>query len=110
MGPSDGVGRSDQFVSNGILKAILEGLYDEDCHLSRLRGCYHVLQFIWRDVRSSWHSQICLPRVHDETMFFSATITHLDCDLDQEGIKRYLMFPEPSDINIKMMPFLGKLL
>ena len=95
------------FVSNKILKVILEGLYDEDCPLSRLRGCYHVLKFIWCDVRDFWKSKVCLRLTDDDRMIFSSAIEHLDYKLDPESIKQYLKFPEPNDINIKMMPFLG---
>lgn len=107
---------SDCFVSNKILKVILEGLYDEDCPLSKLRGCYHVLKFIWSDVRDYWKAKVCLPwedeeRRKDKGYLFCSAIIHLDYDLDPEGIKNYLKFPEPTGINIKMMPFLvGKTL
>ena len=97
---------SDCFVSNAILKVILEGLYDEDCPLSRLRGCYHVLKFIWSDVRDYWKVKVCLKT--KERPIFCLNIRHLDYHLDPEGIKTYLKFPAPTGINIKMMPFLGK--
>ena len=106
---------SDSFVSNKILKVILEGLYDEHCPLSKLRGCYHVLKFIWSDVRDYWKAKVCLPMSdyddlpeYEERYLFCSAIRHLDYDLDPEGIKNYLKFPKPSGINIKMMPFLGK--
>ena len=114
----------DAFVSNKILKVILEGLYEENCPLSKLRGCYHVLKFIWSDVRDYWKSKVCLkmqtsfdhlglrpefplPPPSDRITFCKA-ISHLDNNLDPEGIKNYLKFPESTGINIKMMPFLGK--
>ena len=107
----------DAFVSNKILKVILEGLYEENCPLSKLRGCYHVLKFIWSDVRNFWKSKVRL-NIRDpsddileilgpRTSFCNA-ISHLDYNLDPEGIKKYLKFPESNGINIKMMPFLGK--
>ena len=99
---------SNSFVSNKILKVILEGLYDEDCPLSKLRGCYHVLKFIWSDVRDYWKAKVCLPGEDLERPVFCSAIRHLDYDLDPEGIKNYLKFPEPNGINIKMMPFLGE--
>ena len=37
--------------TNLILKTFLEGLYDEDCVLSKLRGCLHILKQIWNNVR-----------------------------------------------------------
>ena len=35
-----------------VLKVILDGLYDEESHLSRRRGMYHILKFIWKNVRN----------------------------------------------------------
>ena len=34
-----------------ILKIFLEGLYDEGSNLAKLRGCQHVIQLIWTEVR-----------------------------------------------------------
>ena len=48
-------------IDNPILKVLLEGVYDADCVLSKLRGCPHLLKDIWRDVRRSCLSQISLP-------------------------------------------------
>ena len=111
-----GQNMSDSFVSNKILKVILEGLYDEDCPLSKLRGFYHLLKFIWSDVRDYWKAKVILPGGNldydlpedEERFLFCSAIRHLDYDLDPEGIKSYLRFPKPSGINIKMMPFLGE--
>ena len=100
---------SEVFVGD-ILKVILDGLYDEDCPLSKLRGCPHVMKFIWKDVRDYWKSKVFLPDMKKDVhrfRFFSA-IKHTDFDLDPEGIEWYLKFPEPSGININMMPFLGR--
>ena len=33
-----------------LLKVFLEGLYDDECHLSKLRGLYFILKAIWTDV------------------------------------------------------------
>lgn len=108
------------FVSNKILKVILEGLYEENCPLSKLRGCYHVLKFIWSDVRDYWKSKVFLkmqpsfdrlglqPIPQSDRITFCKAISHLDYNLDPEGMENYLKFPESSGINIKMMPFLGK--
>ena len=41
-----------------ILKLVLEGLYDEESNLSKLRGCQPVLQKIWRDVREYYKPAI----------------------------------------------------
>ena len=47
--------------SNVILKVLLDGLYDEECPLSRLRGCHHILRAIWAEVRRYWVAAIQLP-------------------------------------------------
>ena len=41
-----------------ILKLVLEGLYDEESNLSKLRGCQPVLQKIWREVREYYKPAI----------------------------------------------------
>ena len=48
-------------IKNPLLKAVLEGVYDADCVLSKLRGCPHLLKVIWRDVRSHGLAQIRTP-------------------------------------------------
>ena len=34
-----------------LLKIFLEGIYDEGSNLAKLRGCQHVIQLIWTEVR-----------------------------------------------------------
>ena len=41
-----------------ILKVILEGLYDEESNLSKLRGCEHIIKAIWRDVKNYYQSAV----------------------------------------------------
>ena len=36
-----------------VSKVLLDGLYDPESNLSRLRGCQHVMRLIWEEVRSS---------------------------------------------------------
>ena len=49
---------------NLILKAVLDGLYDEESPLSNLRGLYHILKYIWTDVRNYWKSHIGVFEYH----------------------------------------------
>ena len=46
---------------NLVLKAILDGLYDEESQLSNLRGLHHILKYIWTDLRNYWQSHITHP-------------------------------------------------
>ena len=48
-------------ILNPVLKVYLEGLYDENCNLSKLRGCPHLVARIWTEVRNFWKSRIILP-------------------------------------------------
>ena len=41
-----------------ILKVLFDGLYDEDSNLSKLRGCEHVIQAIWREVKKYYQSAV----------------------------------------------------
>ena len=47
--------------TNLLVKVLLEGVYDEGCVLAKLKGCPHILDIIWRDVRRYWLAQIQLP-------------------------------------------------
>ena len=48
-------------IDNPILKALLCGVYDSECVLSKLRGCPHLLKKIWREVKCYYLAQITLP-------------------------------------------------
>ena len=51
-----------RLVSNPALKIFLEGLYDQDCNLSKLRGCPYLVMRIWKEVRNFWREKIILKR------------------------------------------------
>ena len=72
-----------------ILKIFLEGLYDEESNLSKLRGWQHIIKAIWTEVRDYYQSAVteCLPGS-----------IHLE-----QGPR----FPPPSGIKINMMPFIS---
>eukprot|EP00092_Neocalanus_flemingeri_P051338 GFUD01059675.1.p1 GENE.GFUD01059675.1~~GFUD01059675.1.p1 ORF type:complete len:381 (+),score=98.56 GFUD01059675.1:41-1183(+) len=103
-------------TQNPISKVLLEGLYDQECPLSRLRGCPHLLRVIWEDIREYWRGMIELPcEVQAEnkywcnvevdhsaqSSFYLTPISSVSWDSDT-----LYSFPTPSDININMMPFI----
>ena len=116
---------------NKLQKTLLEGVYDgPQCPLSTLRGCPHILKTIWRDVETFWRKAIILPfeRVEDVEDDFNTVVGYQGvrhrrvspyvCPKeDQDSFHSWLYFtnihhqsdfsfPEPSDIQINMMPFL----
>ena len=114
-------------VPNPILKIFLEGLYDEICNLSKLRGCPYIVMRIWKEVRDFWKEKIILPPLEDKESLKKNGIRYQReifklCD---ESFKsetyfaplrlgmgyyahngRNYSFPTPTDININMMPFI----
>ena len=104
---------------NPVLKILLTGVYDPGSPLSNLRGCPHIVRAIWNEVKAYWESLIqfpndqedsdvdyrCIVDLYDGYSVVSKTfftpIYGLD-DLDAIQIS----FPEPSGININMMPFI----
>ena len=78
-----------------ILKVILEGLYDEESTLSRLRGCHHVIKAIWTYVQDCYESAISWP-------------LNSKCNDGLIGSSQFFKFPLPVGIgiNINMMPFI----
>ena len=142
---SDTNSENTRLVSNPVLKIFLEGLYDKDCHLSKLRGCPYIVMRIWKEVRNFWGGKITLPPINDEDSFKKSGIRYDDqiVNLCKESFKsqtyfapvhdmskvgyymevslktyrdhhgyyahtaRKYSFPEPTDININMMPFIA---
>jgi len=118
-----------------IQKTILAGVYDDDCHLSKLKGCPHILKTIWTEVDKFWRTAIILPYQQspdeendDNTVngwlvgwsvdrirryFVSPYVCRKE---DQDSFHSWLyfahirhgldLFPEPTDIKINMMPFI----
>ena len=115
-----------RLVSNPVLKIFLEGLYDENCNLSKLRGCPYIVMRIWREVRNFWSEKITLPPIKDEDFIKSGSgirYQHEVLDVCKESFKsetyfaplclgmgydegEKYSFPAPTDININMMPFI----
>ena len=89
---------------NPILKVFLDGLYDDECVLSKLQGCPHILHNIWNDVTEYWEEKIKTPEDYEYEYEYE----------EYEGswsrfyvapIYGQIEFPEPLSININMMPF-----
>ena len=105
-----------QRQTNPVSKVLLDGLYDPESHLSRLRGCPHILQHIWDLVRAYWRGVVEMPSKPDNDERYE------DGDINiGEMPSSYLFltplrlrrsrgggysFPPPTDININMMPFI----
>ena len=114
-----------------LQKTLLEGVYDGDqCPLSTLRGCPHILKTIWRDVETFWRKAIILPyeRLEDIEDDFNTVMGYTGryrwrvspyvCPKEDEDSfhswlyftnilhKSDFSFPEPTNIKINMMPFL----
>ena len=106
---------------NPVLKIFLEGLYDENCNLSKLRGCPYIVMRIWKEVRDFWNEKITLPLIKDED-FIKNGSGFLDLCKESFKSETYFAplclrmsyydegekysFPAATDININMMPFI----
>ena len=111
-----------KLLSNPILKIFLEGVYDEECHLNKLLGFWHILEQIWRDVKCYWKHNIKeTGHLKNQKQFkkddmISFINLHAPSNyehfpfIDQlyaiDDDSRYSLFPDPKDININMMPFI----
>ena len=73
-----------------ILKVFLEGLYDEESNLSRLRGCDHIIKAIWTDVRD----------------YYETAISWHDGLIGSSKFSAVFPLPVGIGININMMPFI----
>ena len=102
-------------TKNPILNVFLEGLYDEECVISKLQGYPHILKTIWTDVRSYWRLKIKTPEGdkpddddgyhvygnYDPRSMTSKLYAAPICELEQQ-----YSFPKSTNININMMPFI----
>ena len=82
-----------------ILKVFLEGLYDKESYLYKLkvRGCEHVIRTIWSEIRDYYQSAVTKPQPRCRNSYF----------IDLQKISFPPLFPPPSGININMMPFIS---
>eukprot|EP00794_Sanderia_malayensis_P004879 gene4879-5519_t len=112
---------------NPIAKVLLEGIYDEKCQLNKLNGMWHILRQIWTNIVDFWKSNILinedfnpLERNFDVELSYLNlnSLSHRQSERENKGSflwvkERYppyvyenVVFPEPSGININMMPFI----
>ena len=100
-----------------ILIIILEGINDENCILNTLKGTPHIIEYIWKHIKAYnsvyWKSLIKIasdppcPSTMTESGYEQA-MNSMFIGIPQD--KYFLeitsvVFPEPKDINIDMMPF-----
>ena len=90
-----------RLVSNPVLKIFLEGLYDKDCHLSKLRGCPYIVMRIWKEVRTFLGEKITLPPIHHEDFFKKSGIRYDDeiVNLCKESFKSEMYFAPVHDMS-----------
>lgn len=88
---------------NPIAQVILQGLYDENSPLHLLVGHHYILKAIWQDIITYYKSRIKFGNDYDiycVKVKWGHSYTALDSRSDW-----LVHFPQPSDININMMPF-----
>ena len=96
---SDETTRATSPKPRPILKVFLEGLYDKESNLSKLkvRGCEHAIRIIWKEIRDFYQSVVTKPQPRCCNSYF----------VDLKRISFPPEFPPPSGININMMPFIS---
>ena len=113
---------------NPIARALLQGIYDENSELHKLNGMWHILQQIWREIIFYWKLHIkCTADPQDDE---NQPRSSADPKGEEDEFRSYLnlslsaiypqpksdpwyftyigspiSFPEPSELNINMMPF-----
>ena len=108
---------------NPIARVLLQGLYDVNCDLYRLRGMWIVLKKIWNFITSHWKTNI---KNGPEGLYtdngkwkairkFEMAVPYLKLSaqrrepvfiyMDEPYIGGCITFPTPTGININMMPF-----
>ena len=82
---------------NPVVRVLLQGVYDENSPLSKLRGAPNVLQMIWNMITLYWKSLIKInpPDTEEEDECGLAYVSFWNAP-----------FPTPQGININMMPFI----
>ena len=84
-----------------LLKVFLEGLYDDECSLSKLRGFYFILKAIWSDVKHYYQKGII------ECGCGSGLVQECQCATCRSA--PYPKFPAPmpmGGVNVTMLPFI----
>ena len=97
------------------LKLIFEGVYDDGSYLHALLGKPHIIQLIWNIIRDSWQAHIKHPsqytyRALNNVTGPPGTITGGEITFYRQVSPTGALeedFPEPSNINVNMMPFIA---
>ena len=113
-------------MMNPIARVLLQGLYDENSELHKLKGMWHILREIWRYIISYWRLHIkCTTGKNTGIGLALCPNKRLHEQYKVEGVKSFLnlssctiyhsshypyisssiSFPQPSGLNINMMPF-----
>ena len=88
------------------VRVILQGLYDPDSPWHMLSGMHYILKAIWHDVLTCYKSSILAPPKdsNDNLSFVKIKWGYAYSRYDSPA-GWLVHFPDPSDININMMPF-----
>jgi len=102
---------------NPIIRTIFAGVYDDTSPLANLRGMPNVVQIIFKYVQYYWKSHLKFGQTESIRSYeptggefvvqlndqLKNAVYNYDSDYDFSLLK--IKFPNPSDININMMPF-----
>ena len=97
----------------------MDGFYDPECELSRLRGCPHIIRIILDNIKEYWKDMVEMPveppphpvvwtsnAVEEDPTPSSLFLTPLSFNDPYVYGNKKISFPKPSDININIMPFI----
>ena len=92
---------------NPVLRALVDGVCDENCVLGLLNGVLDVVQQIWDLVVSSWGRCIKEPILNEgyHGHVKNPAVMMLSVRPDVDNDYRECKFPKPIGIRINMMPF-----
>lgn len=94
---------------NPVARAILQGLYDPESPIHRLRGLHYILKAIWASVTDHWKTRIKRHDVHESDRDgYSVSYAEVKTPVDRPIAPQEELvvdFPAPANININMMPF-----
>ena len=97
---------------NPILRALLEGVYDDCSPLSSLRGTPHITRNIWMHLTEYWKSFIKLSQNKSSKVWPPTPPNMTPGSEEYVPMEKFVMelkeivFPPSSNININMMPFI----
>ena len=94
------------------LKLLFEGVYDPESDLHAFLGMPHIIQKIWVMIKCSWKSHIKLPMIYQPAHYTegtqgTVTASEVGFFWQRRLVSPSTPFPQPTNININMMPFLA---